>query len=116
MVAEINNQQSSHPARARVGTHASSAWSAEEILPMYVACGMERATTLKILVCMHFPAILLVSNSPKSEGKRRHRLCLQVEWEAQGPDDYDRNCNQYEFRYCVESRDYSPLAALYVVS
>jgi len=62
MVAEINDQQSSHSARARVGTHASSACSAEEILPMYAACRMESATTLKMLVCIHFSAGLSVNN------------------------------------------------------
>jgi hypothetical protein len=116
MVAEINDQQSSHSARARVGTHASSAWSAEEILPIYAACKMESATTLEMLVCIRFPVRPLVRNLPKSECKRRRHLCLQVKRKTQGPDDHHRDCYQYEFCCCVESRDQSPLAALSIVS
>jgi hypothetical protein len=116
MVAEINDQQSSHSARARAGTHASSAWSAEAILLMYAACRMESATTLQVSVCIRVPAKLLANDSPKSKRKRCHHLCLQVKRQAQGPDDHDRYYYQYEFRCCVESRDYRPLLALSAVS
>lgn len=116
MVAEINDQQSSHSARARADTHASSGWSAEEILPIYAACMIESATTLRVLVCIHISARLLVDDLPKSESKRRHHLHLQVEGEAQGPDNHQWYCHQDEFSYSVESRDHSPLATLSTVS
>lgn len=88
MVAEINDQHSSHSARARVDTHASSGWSVEDIRPMYAACIMERATTLEKSVCKHLSVGALKNGSPESKRERCNYLHFQVEGKSQWPDNH----------------------------
>lgn len=115
MVAEINDQQSSHSAKTRARTHASSGRSAEEAVPMYTACKIEMATTLEMLISRHFAASLK-SDSPESECECCDHLHLQVERKLQGPDNHQRYAYQYKICCRVEGCNCGPLPILSIVS